>query len=111
MVNARFELKPEKGEKYLYLQCPYETSQSGDGTVPDSSQRALLQHGAKLAGPPVKKGNVVHADICKNPTAVKQVIDALTEMTAALRPTVANDPKDGGGRATQGAVAGEAQKS
>ena len=67
------------------MQCPYETSQSGDGTVPDSSQRALLQYGAKLAGTAVKKGNVVHADICKNATAVKQVIDALTEMTKALR--------------------------
>ena len=93
VVNARFELKQQKGEKYLYLRFPYETSQSGDGTVPETSQHALLAHGAKLAGSAVTKGNVVHADICNNPTAIKQVLDVSAVLTESLRPAAAQKAK------------------
>ena len=69
------------------------TSPSGDGTVPETSQRALLAHGAKLAEPAVTKGNVVHADICNNPTAIKQVLDVSAVLTESLRPATAQKTK------------------
>ncbi|MBI3774100.1 MAG: hypothetical protein HY273_00860 [Gammaproteobacteria bacterium] len=68
------------------LDCPYERTKEGDGTVPLTSQESLIAQHAIPAGPVITKGHVVHADICKHPEAIVQTKDAITKLVEPLRP-------------------------
>ena len=57
------------------LECPLVRTENGDGTVPLTSQEALLQTAAKPAGKIIQGGK--HAEICTHPEAMKQVMDLL----------------------------------
>ena len=85
VTQVRMVLNKDKNGDSL-LECPYERTPDGDGTVPLSSQDALLAYGAKRAGPVITEGNVVHADICTHPQAIQQIKDAMAELVAPLRP-------------------------
>ena len=85
VTQVRMVLNKDKNGDSV-LECPYERTPDGDGTVPLSSQDALLAHGAKRAGPVITEGNVTHADICTHPQAIQQVKDAMAELVQALRP-------------------------
>ena len=69
------------------LKCELERTYEGDGTVPLSSQEALIHQGdktAKAAGPIIKEGK--HADICTHNEAMKAVKALLTgELVAEFR--------------------------
>jgi len=72
------------------IACPFRETEQGDGTVPLSSQEALLhQPGppAKSAGDIITNGKVIHADICTNPVAIEQTQHAILTIMAPLRPT------------------------
>ncbi len=76
------------------LECPYERTKDGDGTVPLTSQEALLttpNSTAQPQGPKAKdtiitKGNVVHAQICEHTEAIGQTQAAIAELVKELRP-------------------------
>ena len=76
------------------LACPYERTTDGDGTVPLSSQNALLRTPNSTAQPQdpeakdkiITKGNVVHAKICEHPDAIDQTINAIAVLVKELRP-------------------------
>ena len=85
VTQVRLVLNPDKNGDSV-LECPYERTLDGDGTVPLSSQDALLAHGAKRAGPVITEGNVTHAYICTHPQAIQQVKDAMAELVKELRP-------------------------
>jgi hypothetical protein len=66
------------------LECPLLRTVDGDGTVPLTSQEALLQAEAKPAGKIIEGGE--HAAICTHPEAMQQVKDLLTgPFVAVLR--------------------------
>jgi len=66
------------------LECPLLRTVDGDGTVPLTSQEALLQAEAKPAGKIIEGGE--HAAICTHPEAMQQVKDLLTgPFVATLR--------------------------
>jgi len=69
------------------LECPFDKHKQGDGTVPLTSQEALLNHGAKPAGDIITKGNVVHAEICEHKEAIEQTQHAILEIVKPLRPS------------------------
>ena len=69
------------------LESPYDKHKQGDGTVPLTSQEALLNHGAKPAGDIITKGNVVHAEICEHKEAIEQTQHAILEIIKPRRPT------------------------
>ena len=68
------------------MDCPYERTKEGDGTVPLTSQQCLVEQGATSAGPVITKGHVVHADICKHGEAISQTKDAIVKLVEPLRP-------------------------
>lgn len=68
------------------LDCPYERTKEGDGTVPLTSQEVLLTQGAKIIGPVITAGNVVHAKICEHTDAIKQAQAAIYVLVEELRP-------------------------
>jgi len=68
------------------LESPFDKSKQGDGTVPLTSQEALLDQGAKPAGDIITKGNVVHADICDHKEAIEQTKHAILDIIKPLRP-------------------------
>ena len=68
------------------LDCPYERTKDGDGTVPLTSQNILIEHGARPAGPILTEGHVVHADICKHREAIAQTKNAISKLVEPLRP-------------------------
>lgn len=58
------------------LECPLIRTEEGDGTVPLTSQEALLAGNAKPAGAVIQGGK--HADICTHPVAMQQVKTLIT---------------------------------
>jgi hypothetical protein len=64
------------------LDCPLLRTADGDGTVPLTSQEALLQAEAKPAGKIIEGG--AHAEICGHPEAMQQVKDLLTGAFVAV---------------------------
>ena len=67
------------------LDCPYERTKEGDGTVPLISQEALTAQGAKIIGPVITAGNVVHAKICEHIEAIDQAQAAIKVLMEELR--------------------------
>lgn len=79
VTQVTFSLN-EQGE----LECPLKRTKDGDGTVPLTSQEALLQAEAKPAGKIIDGGE--HAAICTHSEAMQQVKDLLTgPFVAVLR--------------------------
>ena len=68
------------------LESPFDKSKQGDGTVPLTSQEALLNEQAKPAGDIITSGNVVHADICAHKEAIEQTQQAILKIVEPLRP-------------------------
>jgi hypothetical protein len=85
VTQVRLILNADKNGDAV-LGSPYERTKDGDGTVPLTSQEALLAHGAKVIGPMITEGNVVHAKICEHAEAIKQTQAAITELVKELRP-------------------------
>ncbi len=85
VTQVRLLLNTDKNGDAV-LDCPYERTKEGDGTVPLTSQESLIAQGAIPAGSVITKGNVVHADICKHPDAIAQTKDAITKLIEPLRP-------------------------
>ncbi|MBI3776036.1 MAG: hypothetical protein HY273_10875 [Gammaproteobacteria bacterium] len=85
VTHVRLLLNTDKNGNAV-LDCPYERTKEGDGTVPLTSQESLVANGASPAGPVITKGHVVHADICKHPEAIVQTKDAITKLVEPLRP-------------------------
>jgi hypothetical protein len=84
VTHVRLRLKEDKVGDQI-LECPYERTQHGDGTVPLSSQEALLTQNAKPGGKILTDGHVVHADICKHLQAIEQTKAAINELVKGLR--------------------------
>ncbi len=85
VTQVRLILNADKNSDAV-LGSPYERTKDGDGTVPLTSQEALLAHGAKVIGPMITEGNVVHAKICEHAEAIKQTQAAIAELVKELRP-------------------------
>jgi len=85
VTQVRLVLNQDKNGDAV-LDCPYERTKEGDGTVPITSQESLVTQGATAAGSVITKGHVVHADICKHPDAIAQTKDAITKLVEPLRP-------------------------
>ena len=93
VTQVRLVLNPDKcGD--VVLDCPYERNKEGDGTVPLTSQQALLVvpgSTAKSAGREgvdtvINDGHRVHADICKHSGAIAQTKEAIAQLVEPLRP-------------------------
>jgi len=69
------------------LECPLNKAREGDGTVPLTSQEALLNEQAKPAGDIITQGNVIHADICAHKEAIEQTQQAIVKIVKPLRPS------------------------
>ncbi len=93
VTQVRLLLNADKNGDSV-LESPYERTKDGDGTVPLTSQEALLttlKSTAKPQGPKAKEtiivdGNVVHAKICEHTEAIGQTQDAIAELVKELRP-------------------------
>ena len=68
------------------IESPFTKTKDGDGTVPLTSQEALLGEQAKPAGDIITKGKVVHADICGNEAAIAQTQQAVSDIIESIRP-------------------------
>jgi len=66
------------------LDLPFALSPDGDGTVPRTSQVALLSTKADLVKGGLIQGDIAHADIPKNGAALKQVEEFLSDVTQKL---------------------------
>jgi hypothetical protein len=89
VTHVRLELRPDKNGD-VALECPFERTKDGDGTVPLTSQEALLMQSAKPGGRTLTEGDVVHAYICKHPEAIEQTKTAIDALVKELRPTKAD---------------------
>lgn len=79
-------------DKHGVLECPYERNKAGDGTVPLTSEEALLHQSAQPAGPVITEGRLVHADICGNPAAVQQTLDSIKTLVATFKTASVKTP-------------------
>lgn len=87
VVDTTLEL-----DKHGVLECPYERNKAGDGTVPLTSEEALLHQSAQPAGPVITQGRVVHADICGNAAAVQQTLDSIKTLADLFKTASVKTP-------------------